>query len=458
MGNAASLGVGIVELHPSPPEVDSSEPLPCARKMLRAKFSHDDGFVLVFWQDTFMRWTGGAWRPMPVSELAARTYEYLDRVQLRPTRSKVVNVIDAVKAAAYLPHDVAPPTWIGDDRDVRHWLALKNGVLDLKTRVLTPPTPKFFTLSALPVAYDPDCGEPTQWLRFLDSIWPDDAHSVRTLQELAGYLVTPATEQQKIFMFVGPKRSGKGTILRTLGAMLGADNMCAPTLSSLAGNFGLQPLIGKLAAFVGDARLGGRADQAAITERLLSISGQDNVGIARKFLPDFTGRLDVRFVLSTNELPRLTDSSGALVSRIILLLLTKSFYGFEDLHLEARLRAELPAILNWAIDGWERLDERGCFEQPPAGQAAVDQLADLSSPIGAFVRSECTVGPGLSVGIDTLYAAWQGWCAQQGRDHVGTKQVFGRDLSAAYPGVRAVQRRANAARFRVYEGIALGTQ
>src|SRR5262249_38747562 len=155
-----------------------------------------------------------------------------------------------------------PPTWVGEARDVRHYLALQNGVLDLKTGKLIPASPAFFTLSALPVAHDAEPGEPVEWLPFLDSIWPNDPQRIGTLQELAGYLLAPETSQQKIFLFVGPKRSGKGTILRTLGAMLGADNICAPTLSSLASNFGLQPLIGKLAAFVGDARLGGRADQA----------------------------------------------------------------------------------------------------------------------------------------------------------------------------------------------------
>ena len=35
-------------------------------------------------------------------------------------------------------------------------------------------------------------------------------------------------------------------------------------------------------------------------------------------------------MILTNELPRLSDASGAIVSRIILLHTTKSFYGRED--------------------------------------------------------------------------------------------------------------------------------
>src|SRR5215472_9160659 len=97
---------------------------------------------------------------------------------------------------------------------------------------------------------------------------------------------------------VGPKRSGKGTIA-------GPDNTVAPTLAGLGTNFGLAPLIGKRVAIISDARLGGRADQAAIGQRLLSITGEDTITIDRKFLPAWTGRLQVRFLILSNELPRL---------------------------------------------------------------------------------------------------------------------------------------------------------
>jgi hypothetical protein len=59
----------------------------------------------------------------------------------------------------------------------------------------------------------------------------------------------------------------------------GADNSIAPTLAGLGTNFGLAPLIGKRIAIISDARLGGHADQHAIVERLLSITGKDAITI-----------------------------------------------------------------------------------------------------------------------------------------------------------------------------------
>ena len=122
--------------------------------------------------------------------------------------------------------------------------------------------PDFFNTSALDVAYDPHAPEPAQWLTFLCSLGGDDEEAIETLQEAFGHFLTTDTRQQKIFLLVGPKRSGKGTIARILTALLGRANVAGPTLSSLSTNFGLAPLISKPLAVISDARLGGRTDQA----------------------------------------------------------------------------------------------------------------------------------------------------------------------------------------------------
>jgi putative DNA primase/helicase len=167
------------------------------------------------------------------------------------------------------------------------------------------------------------------------------------------------------------------------------------------------------------------------------------------------GQLAVRFLVISNELPRLSDASGALVSRFIVLVLSQSFYGREDQTLTARLLTELPGILNWSIAGWCRLVQRGHFVQPRSALDHVRQLEDLSSPIGAFLRERCVIGAGHTVEINRLFKSWSEWCTGQGRDHPGTAQSFGRDLRAAIPGLKVSQPRDGADRLRFYQGIGL---
>jgi putative DNA primase/helicase len=237
--------------------------------------------------------------------------------------------------------------------------------------------------------------------------------------------------------------------------MLGRANVAGPTLSSLGTNFGLWPLIGKTTAIISDARLSGRTDAATVTERLLSISGEDVLTIDRKNLPPVTTKLSTRLMLLTNELPRLGDASGALVGRMILLRLTESWYGREDIGLTDRLYGELPSILLWSIAGWQRLQEHGHFCQPSASAELLAELEDLSSPISAFIRDRCLVGPGFRAVVADLFLAWKAWCDTKGRREPGTEQLFGRDLLAAVPSIMRVQPREAGHRFRAYEGIAL---
>ena len=256
-------------------------------------------------------------------------------------------------------------------------------------------------------------------------------------------------------LLVGPKRAGKGTIARVLTALLGKANVTGPTLGALSTNFGLAPLIGKPLAIVSDARLSGRTDQVMIVERLLSISGEDIMTIDRKHREAWTGTLPTRFLLLTNELPRLTDASGAMSSRFVVLTMRTSFYGREDTGLFDRLRGEIPGILRWSLEGLARLRERGRFVQPGSSAAAIRELEDLGSPVAAFLRDVCEIGTGLEITCDHLWHAWKTWCGEQGRDRPGTRHTFGRDLRAVLPGIKLTRHRDEAKRVKFYDGIAL---
>lgn len=201
-----------------------------------------------------------------------------------PTKAKVGDVIDALKAASHVQREeFAPPCWLRNSGPpAAELVACENGLLHLPTRKLLAPTPDFFTRNALAFSYDSNAPEPQKWLEFLSSIWSADQASINTLQEIFGYLLTNDTAQQKIFLLVGPTRSGKGTIARVLTELVGKKNTCAPSLNNLGDGFGLQPLIGKQVAIVSDMRMSRKTDQAAIAENLLRISGEDLVTADRE--------------------------------------------------------------------------------------------------------------------------------------------------------------------------------
>ena len=399
--------------------------------------------------------------------MRAELYAFLDGCQMKvkddlrpvkPNAAMVAGVLDALRAAAHLDATIEPPAWLDGvvGSPAHEIVACSNGLLHLPTLKLRPHTRSFFNLNALDYAYERDAPPPRQFLAFLNQVWSDDPELIATLQQVFGYLLTSDTSQQKSFLTIGPKRSGKGTIARVLARLVGPHNFAAPTLASLGERFGLASLIGKSLAIISDARLSGRADQQVIVERLLSITGEDGQTIDRKYNPQpWTGKLPTRFMILTNELPKLGDASGALTSRFIMLRMTTSFYGREDRGLTDKLLTELPGILNWAIAGWETLKRVGHFKQPASAQQAMQQLEDLSSPIGAFLRECCEIGAAFEGDIGEVFNAWIEWCTAQRRDHAGTTHSFGRDLRTAVPGLEVLQRGPRGERVRFYQGLRL---
>jgi putative DNA primase/helicase len=436
-------------------------PLPAARTFIDAFFKSSGMREIHHWQGVFMAYEGGIY--VETSEDALRSlawpfFEHASGGSSTLKSKQVSEIIKALEGLVYLPEKTPVPCWLdAPTAELPDLLICQNGAFDLATGEVHSLTPRLFATIRLPVPFERNAAPPEQWLKFLASLWPNDQASIDTLQELFGLMLTPITKFQKIFLLVGPKRSGKGTILRTLRKLLGPDNVAAPALSTLADQFGMECLIGKLAALIGDARLSVRSDKmAVVVERLLSISGEDSPNIARKHIKDWVGRLPTRIVMSSNELPHLDDPSGAMASRFVILVLRESFIGREDMELEAKLAPEMSGILNWSLEGRRRLLERGRFVQPASSAAAVEQMAELSSSVAKFIRERCIVGTEHQIAKDELYKAWQTWCATNGQRPTDSA-TFGRDLIAAEPRIRSTRtpRDAKGNRTYRYAGIAL---
>ncbi len=447
--------------------LDPKDFMSIARKFVECEWQGEETSTLLRNRGLWYRHAASHWTEVPEEELRASLWRWLDSTlktakngiePFKPDMGAVGNSGDALKAVAMVPGVVAPawlPGYSGPDP--KDLISLSNGMLHIGSRRLLPHSSAYFTLNALPYGWDDEC-EPTEWLRFLAQVFPGDQQSQQTLQEMFGYLLTADTSQQKMFLVIGPRRSGKGTIGRVLGALVGRQNLVSPTLTSLTGTFGLQPLIGKLVALVPDARVSKQSNTQAIVERLLMVSGEDDISVDRKNMSAWSGRMTSRFVILTNETPQLGDASGALSGRFITLSMRQSFYGREDHTLGDRLLAELPGIFRWALDGLDRLRQRGYFIQPAAGQEDADEMADINSPITAFVRECCELGSGYMVNKDDLFDVWRDWCLTQGRSHPGTKDILGKSLRAAFCNIQSVRPRVDGSQVAHYVGVRLNEQ
>jgi putative DNA primase/helicase len=414
------------------------------------------------WNEEFYDFSG-AYHPVADDELDRDIYAFLDAARietkggLAPVKKnrRAINEIRSALVAVpgvLIKHGTQPPAWLDGrtDPDPAGLIVCRNGLLEISTRRLIPNNSRFFAQNLIDVAYDVEADCP-RWIEFLDQLWANDSESIAVLQNWFGYVISGSTCLHKILMLYGPARAGKGTIARVLATLAGADNCCAPTLGGLIGNFGLQPLIGKSLAVIGDARISGRSDSAIIVERLLSVSGEDSTTIDRKNAKAVTLKLPTRFMLMANEIPRLADAAGVFSTRLILLRLTRSFLGREDDRLFDRLAAEMPGILRWALGGCG-----GVLEQPETGRASVDAVARLGSPVKAFVADCCLVGSGRRIAKDQLYAEFVAYAEAEGLKSVPAKEWFSRDLLSVDAGISIRRGQCDdGRRVQLYEGIEL---
>ncbi len=389
-------------------------------------------------------------------------------VRVRSSNSRVRDVMGSMAAleGVHIRPELNAPSSLTGKFDLKQTIAMRNCLLDISGE-----TPKelglseeLYTFNYLEFDYDEDADCP-QWLKFLSEIftiktdsaeWDEeksdfldvyktkpDEEAINILQEWFGYFITADTHLQKIFGLIGPRRSGKSTIGKVIRALIGAKNTASPTLTSLATEFGLQPLLNKTIAIIGDANISGKAsDVTRAVERLKSISGEDSQQINRKNKAHVeVGKLMLRFLIIANEMQDLRDSSGALASRFNFLVTTESFLNKEDMQLEEKLLKELPGIFNWALEGLSRLRERGYLIEHKASEQSRDEFEAVSSPMTAFVTEWCDIGPGQYVPVEALWLAHCHWCRSNGRGDGFSKQRFALKIKSVVPGIVKERRR-----------------
>jgi len=476
VGEMESLVDEIVESmevpnHSAAPVINPKDQLATATKFVNTEFG---GNKLVHHQGCWYAWNGKHYETVSDDDIKAQLWRWLGRCscwkkssksepeQLKPyqpSRSVVTGIMDALKAVTNQSSGVEMPCWLDGSHNPPFVIAFDNGLLDVESYLsgnttLLEHTPTWFSTNCLPHRYDPQASCPT-WLKFLDQIFDGDQERITTLQQWFGYNLIADNRQHKLALLIGPPRSGKGTTMAVMSALLGRHNVANSSLASLGGRFGLEPLIGTMAALIDEGHLGRFSDSSLVLERLKAISGGSEQTVDRKGLPAMSSvALKVRFTIAVNELPRLSDSSAAMRSRLLIIPYFNSYEGQEDFGLVDRLLAEIPGITNWALDGLLELRKAGRFQNPSAGEKIMRDFVYLSSPVQAFLDECCTVNNEDSVRRNDLQTAWHLWCDDNG--HVpGSVADLGKKLRAALPRIDDKRRSVNGLRERWYVGVGL---
>lgn len=443
---------------PTEPLVDESDVYPHYNKpykvaqALQARFwsSKDEATLgaqtLKYFEGDFYTHVGSHWDKFTADMMTKFLYAHLgdavyaevngdgtvDYIPWDPTKKKNADTVDAIKGVFHAADVKGMPCWL-NGLDRKGIISCRNVLVDPLTGNTAAHTPLYFNAFSLPFDFDPKAACP-RWEAFLEDAFPGDQESKDLLGEWFGYVLSGRVDLQKYMFLKGLPRSGKGIIARMIGRLLGgAEKASGPLFSKLASDFTLGQFVGRTFMSIGDARSSKHLDMQAIVETILTVTGADPLEINRKYGSFWAGILPTRLMLLSNELPWFKDASGALMKRTLLLVFNNSFAGRENFNLEEELATELPGILNWAIKGYQRLDaNKGKFTEPAAAHAVREELEESVSPVGTWLKAECTVGKGEVSSAKEMFTRWSQWAEGRGIE-VGSSIYFSKAIRNAAP-------------------------
>lgn len=451
-------------LYPPP-----SEPYKVACQIEREVFTSDDGLPeLVYWRGDWHQFTGTHWEPPAAAnaadqELAIRGifYPLLNgadyeetkttrgesmtvRKPWTPTKAKLTNVLEPLKARAnsLVSDGMDAPSFVDGHRlagRATDYVSVTNGLLCWRRRELVAHTPALFTGYSLPYEYDPHATAP-RWESYLADILEHDPKAILMLQEFLGYVLSGRMDLHKGLLLVGPPRGGKSTFLNVVSALVGKSNTISTDLKTMSEQFGLENLVGKQLVVIPEVSGVNPDNNPNLTRFIKSLTGEDDVSVNRKGRPHWNGRLPGRLILASNEFPRFNDPSGAIATRFMAVQLVKSYRDKPDRTLEPDLLAELPGILNWALDGLQRLERNREFTTPDTMAEITREIEELAAPIKQFMN-DCLIvtgDPETTEQLGDVTKAWKRWHEEIGT-RAANQREMGRQLRAQNSGVKAVQ-------------------
>lgn len=255
------------------------------------------------------------------------------------------------------------------------------------------------------------------WINFLKSIYPGHPELIELQQMKFGYVLTTGNSFQKIFMQKGERRSGKGTLDRIMKELVPKGYFEPTTFEKLSGRFGQTVFRRAKIVNIPDYKKGTLTGKSRnmVEEVIISSSGGDTIAIEEKHARQEGIKPVAVLTISSNEIIDITNID-AFFSRLIVIPHMISFEGKEDFDLDNKLLAELPGILNWAIEGMYKLGAQGRFIEPPICQETKNEMIEVSSPMSSFVRHyyyvDKTVAPSLCTTKDGFRNSYKTWLSR----------------------------------------------
>lgn len=292
------------------------------------------------------------------------------------------------------------------------FINVANGILDIKNNKIIEHSPKFGFKYCTDVIYDQHASC-DKWKCFLFDVLQGDMELMKLMQDMFGYvLIGGSPFLHRCFVLLGEGRNGKSTVLDVLKHLIGDANFSAVPIGMIHKPFSAIQLRGKLANIVGEI-----STSIIDSEAFKTAVGGEQLNMSHKGRDEFVEAVNCRFIFASNRLPNFGDTTTGTYEK--LCIIPFNYYIPEkdrDPNIGSKLATELSGILNWAVDGANRVLATNQLTRAQASINELDKWRYSMDQVHRFI-DECvniTGSEGDFISSKLLYNAYVQFCRSEG--------------------------------------------
>lgn len=334
----------------------------------------------------------------------------------------------------------------------RYKMALNtpSGIINLKTGELKERNPEYYFTKSTSIDYSKFAECPT-WLKFLDDIFAGDKDLIRYVQKAVGYSLTGMTSEQCAFFLFGTGRNGKTTfidiiryVLADYAANIQPETIMIKSAQNSAINSDIARLKGARLVTSVEPNEGVRLNEGLLKQ----LTGDDVVTARKLYSEEFEFKPEFKLWMATNHKPIIRGTDTGIWRRIHLIPFNVQIPEDKvDKNLTQKLKAELPGIFRWCVEGCLLWQKEG-LKMPAAVLASVREYRREMDVVSAFIEDKCCLGG--TVQASTLYAAYCSW-ANANNEYCMSNTKFGTEMAKRFEKVKGRN-------YYYYNGLSLANE
>ena len=358
------------------------------------------------------------------------------QMQLLKWANKTSNSKPKENMLKELQHIGTIPVMTSELDTQKDFINCSNGIVNLRNGELIPHDPNYLCTKITKSAYDNVSGkQPKLWLDFLDTVTKGDKELQDYIQKAVGYSLTGSIREQCMFFLYGLGRNGKSTFLDIISELAGnyanhAQPETIMTKSQLSSNTLSDIARLRGARFVTTVEPN---ENVKLNEGLVKqLTGGDKVtarflyGREFEFVPEF------KIWLGANHKPIIKGTDDGIWRRIRLIPFTAQIPDEKvDKNLKAKLKAELPLIMKWAVDGALKWQKEG-LKIPKVIEEATKEYRHEMDTLSRFYEEYIIVDKTGKIKANDLYYEYCNWCSDN-NEYTNSATKFGKDIKNKIP-------------------------